>query len=485
MESIRPQLSLTSFIGRFRDTKIVMLLFAFTFFLRLLYLDYYPLNIDEPFTVFYSQMSFDHIGEMLKTENNPPLFFVIMHFWINAFGISEFSVRFLPALFSALTVVFVYFIGNKFFSVKVAVASAVLFIFSESQFEFAHDCRAYSLLVLLSTISIYFLLKLLILEKDRINWIFFGLCNTLLVYTHFIGWIIIFVEIVVIISEVRFSKLKHFAVSFTITLLSLIPYLSIFFKRVTETTSKDTWVQKPQLSDLYSRLWEYSNKPVVTVVFLIVLFAGFGLLIKQKNKIDLQTRAMLLWFLIPYLGLFLISMKLPLFIERYLLVISIPFYILLGSFAVLISSKSKAFRFLYLFFPLLMLLTTNLNPSRIRPNKQIVYLVQNMKRTPTTAILINPDWYAPTFLYYYDKEMFCDYSHSTEKLNANGIFPLGSYEELVKQEEFKKYNRIVYFQSNPNLVDFENRNLNFLKSSFNYISTVKAFNCKISILNRN
>lgn len=485
MESKRLKISLTNFIGRFSDTKIVLVLFALTFFLRLVYLDYFSLNFDEPFTVFYSQMSFEHIGEMLKTENNPPLFFVIMHYWIKAFGISEFSVRFLPAFFSALTVVFVYLIGIRFFCVKVAVASTFLFVFSESHFEFSHDCRAYSMLVLLSSISVFYLLKLLILENDRKNWILFGICNILLVYTHFIGWIIIFVEIVVIISEVRYIKLKHFVISYSITLLSLSPYLSIFVRRVAETASKDSWVQKPHLSDLYSRLWEYSNKPVVTVIFLFVLLTGFGLLIKQKNRIDLQTRTLLLWFLIPYLGLYLISMKLPLFIERYLLVISIPFYILLGIFAELLSRKAKALKFLYLFLPLLMLLSTNLNPSRNRPNKQIVQLLQNLKRSPSTAILINPDWYEPTFLYYYDKKLFCDYNHSNEKLNANGIFRLGSFEELVKKDNFKKYDRIVYFQSNQNSVDFENRNLNFLKSSFKYVSTVKEFNCQISILNRN
>lgn len=479
----KSSLTLVSFLNGLGTLKVSILLFIFTFTLRLLYLDFYPLNIDEPFTVFYSQMSIDHIGQMLKTENNPPLFFVIMHFWIKAFGISEFSVRFLPALFSSLTVVFIYLFGKEYFSKNVGFVASFLFIFSESHFEYSHDCRAYTLLVFLSTVSIYFLMRLLTGNKEGNNWIGFGICNTLLVYTHFIGWVVIFIQIILIIIEIKRIPIKLFILSYTITLLTLLPYIPIFFYRASESTQHDTWVQKPNLSDLYTRLWDYSNKPLVTVIFIIVLAIGFISIFFQKNKVNVQTKGLLLWFLIPYLGLFVISNKLPLYIERYLLIISVPYYLLLGSFMELFISKNKVFKVLYLLLPAIMLFSTNFNPSRKRPNKQIVELLKTMS-TKTSCLMINPDWFEPTFLYYYDISLFKDYANSKKNLIEKNIYPIDSYRGLNEISSQHECSRIIYFQSNPNFVDPQNLNFQYLNSKFRYIASINVYNCRISVFNK-
>jgi mannosyltransferase len=71
-------------------------LLVLNFILKLLFLGRNDIALDEPFTVFWAQVEFPALFEMLKTENNPPLFFLLLHFWIKIFGISAFSVRFLP-----------------------------------------------------------------------------------------------------------------------------------------------------------------------------------------------------------------------------------------------------------------------------------------------------------------------------------------------------------------------------------------------------
>ncbi|MBL0046563.1 MAG: glycosyltransferase family 39 protein [Bacteroidetes bacterium] len=466
---------------KFSDSPFLLaLLFLVTLALRLLYLNFYPLNIDEPFTVFYSQMSLSNIGEMLKTENNPPLFFILLHYWIKLFGISEFSVRFLPALFSALTVIFIYKIGSDFFSNKIAWASSFLFIFSESHFEFAHDCRAYSLLVFLSLLSMYLLLILIKRNAGNGYWILFCLVNSLLIYTHFIGWIVILVQISLLLIEFNAASLKKFGAVFSINFLLLLPYLPIFIRRIAVTTKFGTWVTAPTYEDLYIRLWDYSNKPFLTVLFISIFTLGSLQLIVAKKRTSIQIKALLMLFFIPYLGLFLVSQKIPLFIERYLLIISLPFYILICVFIEEAASKRKGFSLLFILLPLCMLVTSNFNPNRKRPNKQLVELLSHLKND-STALLINPDWYEATFLYYYDKTIFKEYSSAKMELNKRGIFPLSGSNSMQKLS-LEKYHQIIYFQSNSNLVDTANATLECLKGKYKFIATKRVYDCNISIL---
>lgn len=459
---------------------LAALLFLVTLALRLLYINFYPLNIDEPFTVFYSQMSLYNIGEMLKTENNPPLFFILIHFWIKFFGISEFSVRFLPALFSSLTVIVIYKMGSDFFSKKIAWSSSFLFIFSESHFEFSHDCRAYSLLVLLSILSIYLLLKLIKGNARNAYWIAFCLINSLLIYTHFIGWMVVLIQISLIVIAYDKDNLKKFIAVFLTNFLLLLPYLPIFFKRVTETTRFGTWIKAATYDDLYIRLWDYSNKPFLTVIFLSIFSMGIIQLIRSMKKPSIQVSALLLLFFIPYFGLFLVSQKMPLFIERYLLIISLPFYILICVFIEEAASKRKEFNLLLILLPLCMFATSNFNPNRNRPNKQLVELLGHLKND-STALLINPDWYEPTFLYYYNQSIFKNYASARLELNKKGIFPLTSPNSL-QEISLEKYKQIIYFQSNSNLVDLANITLDGLKAKYKFIATKRVYNCNISIL---
>ena len=106
------------------------LLLLINFAIKILYLNAGDIGGDEPFTIFYSQVDFETFANMMKNENNPPLFFLLIHYWIKLFGISAFSTRFLPLIFSTLTVLFIYKTGRKFFNTRLAVLASLIFTLS-------------------------------------------------------------------------------------------------------------------------------------------------------------------------------------------------------------------------------------------------------------------------------------------------------------------------------------------------------------------
>src|ERR1700745_4503219 len=106
-------------------------LFLLNIGLKILHLTSVAIGHDEPFSIYYAQNSLSALLEELEKGNNPPLFEVVLHFWIKLFGISPFSVRLLPALFACLCPVVLYYFAKRHFSLQVGVVSSLLLTFSD------------------------------------------------------------------------------------------------------------------------------------------------------------------------------------------------------------------------------------------------------------------------------------------------------------------------------------------------------------------
>lgn len=98
----------------------------------LLFISHHSVDLDEPFSIFHAQNNLGDLFGIFKNENNPPLHFLLLHFWEQAFGISPFAVRSLSLIFSILTVVVIWKIGTKFFSQQIALFTCLFFIFQIS-----------------------------------------------------------------------------------------------------------------------------------------------------------------------------------------------------------------------------------------------------------------------------------------------------------------------------------------------------------------
>ena len=90
-----------------------LILFVVALGVRLLHLTDTDIAGDEPFSIFVAQFEPAFIIEYLGTGNNPPLFELILHYWMNVVGDSDYHLRLLPAIFSALTVIPLFLIGSK------------------------------------------------------------------------------------------------------------------------------------------------------------------------------------------------------------------------------------------------------------------------------------------------------------------------------------------------------------------------------------
>lgn len=436
--------------------------------LRFINLNKNDIALDEPFTVFFSQGDLSFIGRILPDGNNPPFFYIMMHFWIKLFGISPLSVRFLPAIFSILTVVMMYQAGRRFFTKEVGFLAGAILTFSCYHQVFAHEARMYSLFGLLTVTSMYLFFSLMEIPGKFKCILCLALVNAIMIYTHFFGFLVFLVQIlaVVLVRDYRKTGLKRYSVSLLISLLLFAPYFKILFTRFLDS-SGGTWVAPVIISDLYTMIWRYTNAPVAAVLAILILFLAGILfiyrLIKGIKSTDNKIITVFTWFLVPYLLMFLISFKIPVFLDRYTVFISTGFALLLAlSLDSLLNQRLKIAGMIL--FTVIMAATFKTNVDNKREFTETVDFIKP-RISNGTGVIICPPWLEYGFAYHYDQALFQDYRNLHSNLVIKKILPVRNLQELDTGRIIND-NEILFFEEWSALTDPQNTLQGFLNRHF-------------------
>lgn len=422
-------------------------LLAVNLLLKILFLDQASVAWDEPFTIYHAQMSAKGIIRHLFNGNNPPGFELILHAWIKLFGTSAFSVRFLPCVFSSLTAMMVFLLGNKAFSYRIGLVTALIFTCSNFHLFFAHEARVYALFGLLTVTSVYLFFAMVQTKRKRYAFAL-ALVNGMLLYCHYFGFFVLAIEglAVLLIAGLRKAHFLRFALTFTGSLLLFLPNIITLAGRFSDSASNGTWIKKPEgIVSLYNMLWSFSNQPLITVLCLAALAAGLVKLILKKDlgKTGVAGRFAAIWFLFPFFFMFFISWKIPVFLDRYLVFVSFGYYFLVTV------SLDYIFERKYLKYGAMAVILV-LFAATFRPNldnkrhvKETIQKVKALKDENTSVIICDHD-FVLNFAYYYDPKLFADVDEATvyEKMKA----------KLAEEDIFAVYGISPDMQLKPKVI---------------------------------
>lgn len=449
---------------------------------RLVHLNSTDIAGDEPFSVFVAQLEPDSIIRFLSKGNNPPLFEILLHYWVSLFGNSDFSLRLPPTLISSLTVIPIFLTGKRFFNSSVAVMAGVFFSFSIFHIRFAHEVRVYSLFSLATAWSLYFFLSLIRKPDNRKVWMWLALSNVILLYSHFTSFYILLVEVVCGLLFIKPRYWKSIVIPLTVSALLYLPYLFYFLQRLGEVSSNGTWVRPPGWGEIYGSVNLLLNSRVTTVLILMSLAAGFVVQKRLKMR-DFVSQAfsnktgqtVLLWFAIPYILMFLVSITfIPMFIDRYILYTSIPLFLSIGWATTLIWERTDKIWLGTLLVCSASIVTTNPNPSNHRKIKSTVSFIERMSND-RTQVYICPAHFSLAFAFHYDRsildQLASDYENplsAVDKLlNEKGIFPINTTDSI----HVDKANKVIYMDADSKFVLPGNGILETLQSQLTQVDS--------------
>ncbi len=186
---------------------------------------------DEALSVNIAELPLSELGDALRQDGAPPLYYTLLHFWIELFGSGDFAVRAFSGLISVATLPLAYLAGKRIGGRAVAWWTVMILAASPYAIRYATESRMYALVMFLVLWGYLALRRAL--ERPSIGRLaVVAVVTALLVYTQY--WTFYVLAVVGVGLLVAWSKgseatkraAPRIIVAMAIGGLTLIPWLS-------------------------------------------------------------------------------------------------------------------------------------------------------------------------------------------------------------------------------------------------------------------
>lgn len=186
---------------------------------------------DEYISWFISVQSFsDNFFQSIFKNCHMPLYYFYLKIWQVLFGSTDLSLRVSSLVPGCLSIISMFFLGKCFKDEKLGLLTASLTAVSGFLIYFSQEVRFYSLLFLISSVSLIFFIKTL-QKQSFLNLLCSFLFNLLIMLTHTIGFVFVFFYYLILF--VLLKKNNNFSnkyiygtvIFFIMVMMPLIPFM--------------------------------------------------------------------------------------------------------------------------------------------------------------------------------------------------------------------------------------------------------------------
>src|SRR5688500_17732413 len=139
--------------------------------------------IDEAISVGVSSYGFFEVPDVLRLDGSPPLYYLLLNLWMQAFGDGETATHTLSLLFALLCVPVAWWAGRSLYGARTGWIAALLAALNPYLTYYAQETRMYSLQALLSIVVAASFIHVFV-RRDRRFLPVFVVAFTAMLYTH-------------------------------------------------------------------------------------------------------------------------------------------------------------------------------------------------------------------------------------------------------------------------------------------------------------
>ncbi len=342
---------------------------------------------------------------------NGPLYFLLLRGWVALTGRTAFAMRYLSLLWGILEVALSYPLGKRLVGRRAARWATLLAGCSPYLVWYAQEIKMYTWIPALVLLALYALERAC--ERPHWSWWLLVLIATSFAfYSHILAALLIPIEVLWFLLQPRRHRRAWKGGVLTLGLLTA-PYLPllrwqlplIFQTRQTGYPAHSLGEMAATLASGWSAGIAAQGQPLLAWIYRGLALLGLGWLLLSHHKQRQQWRYGLLltgWMTLPLLAIWDISLRAPLFTDRYLIWTAPAYYFLVGAGLTFLSQR-KVWVAILLALTLVSAASVNLyhqacNPIKPQFREAAAYLQQ--KRGPEELLLFQIPYNQVTMAYY-------------------------------------------------------------------------------------
>jgi mannosyltransferase len=290
--------------------------------------------IDEGLSVGISSFPLSEIPSTLRLDGSPPLYYLLLHVWMDLFGKTEAATHVLSLIFALAAIPVGLWAGWSLFGPRAGWFVAGLFALNPFLTTYSHETRMYSLMVLLALVAGTAFVQAFVLDRRRYA-VLFAVALALMLYTH--NWAVFFMAAAGVAwlalvrrrRERRKTVLLDGTLAFGAAVLVWIPWLPTLAFQARNTAAP--WSNTPTVSDLSAAISAVLGGLGPVIGLLLVAGTGLSHILRRRRDTE---RLVLLTLAALGLGTLLLAWASaqisPAWAFRYMAVIVGPLVLLSG-----------------------------------------------------------------------------------------------------------------------------------------------------------
>ncbi len=318
----------------------ILLVTLLGFALQLTFLGRQSLWYDEAFSLAVARAGWPTFWAALLSDGvHPPGYYLLLRAGLRFFGDSEFALRFPSVLAGTLAVPLIYRLGQVLGGGRWGLAAALLLALNPFALWYAQEARMYGLLLCLSIAGAYAFWELVTRPNPR-HWLWLTLVSALSFIVHYFAFLFSLVQFVYLVFTLRRTHrvLRWWVAAQGAAVLMFLPWAVAIVTREGRNFGIG-WIHPPALLDMPLTLSNLAfalsdpTRPWTWLGLALMVAATVGGIVTMHrsglcSNFSASYSLLLIWLLVPIAFTWLLSLRLPLYVDRFLIICLPPLLLL-------------------------------------------------------------------------------------------------------------------------------------------------------------
>ncbi len=381
------------------------------FGLRLFALGKQSLWYDEAFSLVISGINWPVFWMALLSDGvHPPGYYLLLRGWLLFFGQSEVALRLPSVIAGTLSIPLIYQLGTRLHSRRLGLAAAVLLAVNPFALWYAQEGRMYSLLLFLTLGSGTAFWQLAKRPTWKRWWalVLFSAAGFLLHYFTFIFSLVQFLFLMLLLRRMH-RVLRWWVAAQAVAVLPFLPWAWAILRReggsfgigwIPPISALDIPLTLTNLTFSFGNPGRWLTWPALVLIIAAIVLSAIAIR-KSTGNTPPFYRFLLLWLLFPPVFVWLVSLRLPLYVDRHLIIILPALLLLISAVALARTRPAQGMLVLILLVSIAAASRLWLDPTLTKEDWRAVAAIVQAAEQPNDALIMRNLQISLPFNYYY------------------------------------------------------------------------------------